>query len=93
MLAAISTDAFRIVLGVFGLLMLFRMARLLWRLRRDPPEGYVGSVALLGILTGVIGAAALVASVFPSPAALWTMAAAVLTLPVSRAILRRRHQL
>jgi hypothetical protein len=91
MLAAISTDAFRLILVLFGLAMLLRAARLLWHVRADPPVGYVGAVALPGILTGLVGVAALVASVLTSRVAFWTMAVAMLALPFSRAILRRHH--
>lgn len=91
MLAANSSDAFRLLLVVLGLLMLVRAALLLRRLRKAPVN-LLGSLALLGTLTAVIGVTALVASVFPGPATIWILVAAMVALPLSRMFLGRRQQ-
>jgi amino acid transporter len=84
-------DAFRLLLAVLGLLMLVRAALLLRRLRNEARANLVGSLVLLGTLTAVIGVTALVASVFPSPATIWILVAAMVALPLSRMFLGRRQ--
>jgi uncharacterized membrane protein len=92
MLATTSSDAVRLLLGVFGLLMLIRAALLLRRLRDDRPAGFVGDVVLLAALTALIGVVALIAAAFTSPATLWTLVAAMVALPISRLLLGRQHR-
>jgi hypothetical protein len=68
------------------------MALLLRRLRNDRPEGFVGAVGLIATLSAVIGVVTLIASVFTSPATIWTLVGATVALPVSRILLGRQHR-
>jgi hypothetical protein len=93
MIASTSTDVVRVVLAVFGVLMLGRMRRLLLRVRRDPPGEYTTSVIIISLGYGVIGLSAVVAATVRSAAVLWTMVLFTAALPLVRLALRRRHNL